>query len=170
MVCWTPGFYSQRRIPCTCNSHRSIYEFWSLLSLFTFKACLQPSFNRIMQNRMWHISLEQFFIVHQIALLPCTSRSYDLSPIELMWSMISKKLAQHAPSASATYEFWQRVEASCSDKHQEFIQRFFKCRGVWLEFLPRMVATQNTDFFVCRKSIDTAISIISSLYFILFVQ
>ncbi|GFX65699.1 transposable element Tcb1 transposase [Trichonephila clavipes] len=86
----------------------------------------------LMQNHR-RLCRQWFFVNHQIELLPWTARSWDLSPIENMWSMVSQRLTQITPPAATPDQLWQRVEAAWSAVPQEHIQSFF-------ESMPRRVA------------------------------
>ncbi|GFT75420.1 transposable element Tcb1 transposase [Trichonephila clavipes] len=66
-------------------------------------------------------------------LVRIAASSPDLSPIENMWSMASKRLTQIMPPAATPDQLWKRVEAAWSDVRQEHIQSMF-------ESIPRRVA------------------------------
>ncbi|GFU19270.1 transposable element Tcb1 transposase [Trichonephila clavipes] len=68
-----------------------------------------------------------------IELLPWPARSPDLSPIEMMWSMVAQRLTQITLPAVTPDQLWQRVEAAWSAVPQEHIQSLF-------ESMPRRVA------------------------------
>ncbi|GFW72727.1 transposable element Tcb1 transposase [Trichonephila clavipes] len=44
--------------------------------------------------------VQRFFVNHQIELLAWPDRFPDLSPIEIMWSMVAQRLIQITPSAA----------------------------------------------------------------------
>ncbi|GFX00165.1 transposable element Tcb1 transposase [Trichonephila clavipes] len=77
--------------------------------------------------------VQEFFVIHQIELLPWPARSLDLSPIENMWSIVAQRLTQISPPAATPDKLWQRVEAAWSAVPQEHIQSLF-------ESMPRHVA------------------------------
>ncbi|GFX01522.1 transposable element Tcb1 transposase [Trichonephila clavipes] len=77
--------------------------------------------------------VQRSFVHHQIELLPWPAHSPDLSPIEIMWSMVAQRLTQITPPAATPDQFWQRVEAAWSAVPQEHIQSLF-------ESMPRRVA------------------------------
>ncbi|GFV19468.1 transposable element Tcb1 transposase [Trichonephila clavipes] len=94
----------------------------------------------IMDNARPHVEriVQRFFVNHQIELLPWTSRSPDLSPIENMWSMVAQRLTQITPPAATPDQLWQRVEAAWSAVPQEHIQSLF-------ESMPRRVAAEISN-------------------------
>ncbi|GFV58414.1 transposable element Tcb1 transposase [Trichonephila clavipes] len=65
-------------------------------------------------NERTHVTsiVQRFFANHQIELLSWPARSPDPSPIENMWSMVTKGLTQITPSAAISDQLWQRVEAA----------------------------------------------------------
>ncbi|GFS61000.1 transposable element Tcb1 transposase [Trichonephila clavipes] len=77
--------------------------------------------------------MTEFFVSHQIELLPWPARSPDLSPIENMWSVVTQRLTHITPPAATPDQLWQRVEAFWSAVPQEHIQSLF-------ESMPRRVA------------------------------
>ncbi|GFT40668.1 transposable element Tcb1 transposase [Trichonephila clavipes] len=79
-------------------------------------------------------------VLYRIELLPWSSRSPGISPIENMWSMVAQRLTQITPPAATPEQLWQRLEAAWSAVPQECIQSLF-------ESMPRRVAAviSNND-------------------------
>ncbi|GFU84886.1 transposable element Tcb1 transposase [Trichonephila clavipes] len=84
----------------------------------------RPHVTRVVQN---------FFVNHQIELLPWPARSSDLSPIENMWSMVAQRLTQITPQAATRDQLWQRMESASCAAPQKHIQSLY-------ESMPKHVA------------------------------
>ncbi|GFV48698.1 transposable element Tcb1 transposase [Trichonephila clavipes] len=81
--------------------------------------------------------VQRFFINHQIELLPWPARSPDLSPIEIMCSMVAQRLTQISPPAATSDALRQRIQTAWSAVPQEHIQSLFESmpRILWLLIL-----------------------------------
>ncbi|GFW20792.1 transposable element Tcb1 transposase [Trichonephila clavipes] len=118
----------------TLNSQSYISEVLELVVL----PYLQGLGTAIFQqgNAQPHVAriVQRFFVNPQIKLLPWPYRSSDLSPIEIMWSMVAQRLTQITPPAAIHDQLWQSMEAVWSDVPEEQIQSLF-------ESMPRRVET-----------------------------
>ncbi|GFU29366.1 hypothetical protein TNCV_1239751 [Trichonephila clavipes] len=72
-----------------------------------------------------------------VQLLPWSSHLPDLSPIENVWSMISKRLAPHHAPVTMVDELWYRVEATWASEPVHAIQSLF-------ESMPRRISAVFT--------------------------
>ncbi|GFY32988.1 transposable element Tcb1 transposase [Trichonephila clavipes] len=145
MVWGSIGYHSRTplvRIAGTLNSQRYISEVLESVVLPYLQGLATAIFQQ--DNARPHVTriVQMFFVNHKIELLPWTSRSPDVLPIENMWSMVAQRLTQITPPASTADQLWQRVEAAWSAVPQEHIQSLF-------ESLPRCVAAviSNNDVY-----------------------
>ncbi|GFW05850.1 transposable element Tcb1 transposase [Trichonephila clavipes] len=78
-------------------------------------------------------TVQSFFVIHQIKLLPWPARSPHLSPTENMWSMVAQLLTQITPPAASPDQPWQRMEASFGLLYPKNSSKvsLHQCRGFW---------------------------------------
>ncbi|GFT19589.1 transposable element Tc1 transposase [Trichonephila clavipes] len=126
------GYHSRTplvRIAGTLNSQRYISEVLVPVVLPYLQGLATAIFHQDnARPRVAHI-VQRFFVNHQIELLPWSTRSLDLSPIEYKWSIVAQRMTQITPPAATPDQLWQRVEAV----PQEHIQSIF-------ESMPRRLA------------------------------
>ncbi|GFX23630.1 transposable element Tcb1 transposase [Trichonephila clavipes] len=130
------GYHSRTplvRIAGALNSQLYTSEVLELVVLSYLQGLATAIFQQ--DNARPHVAriVQRLFVNHQIELLPWSSRSPDLSPIENMWFMVAQRLTQIIPPAATPDQLLQRVQAAWSTVPQEHIQSLF-------ESMPRRVA------------------------------
>ncbi|GFV12055.1 transposable element Tcb1 transposase [Trichonephila clavipes] len=141
----------RRRRQCThcgtLNSQRYISEVLQSVVLPYLEGLATAIFQQ--DNARPHVAriVKNFFINHQIELLPWPANPPDLSPIENMWSMVAQRLTQITTPAATPDQLWQRVEAAWSAVPQEHIQSLFESMPRRVAACsPTMATTLATDF------------------------
>ncbi|GFS81445.1 transposable element Tcb1 transposase [Trichonephila clavipes] len=121
------------RIIGTLKSQRYISEVLEPVVLPYLKGLATAIFQQ--DNARPHVTriVQRFFVNHQIELLPLPARSLDLSLIENMWAMVSRRLTQITPPAATPDQLWQRVEAAFGLLYPKNTSKVSlnQCRGVW---------------------------------------
>ncbi|GFV69412.1 transposable element Tcb1 transposase [Trichonephila clavipes] len=115
MVCGGIGYHSRTtlvHIAGTLNSQRYISEVLEPVVLPYFQGSATGIFQQ--DNSRTHVTriVQSFFVNHHIELLPLSTRSPDLLPIENKWSMVAQRLTQIILPAATPDKLWQRVEAA----------------------------------------------------------
>ncbi|GFV05682.1 transposable element Tcb1 transposase [Trichonephila clavipes] len=110
------------RIAGTVNSQRYISEVLEPVVLPYIQGLATAIFHQ--NNARPHVAriVQRFFVNQQIELLHWPARSPDLSPIEIMLSMVAQRLTQITPPAATPDQFRQRVEAAWPAVPQEHIR------------------------------------------------
>ncbi|GFY16704.1 transposable element Tcb1 transposase [Trichonephila clavipes] len=97
------GYHSRTplvRITGILNSQRYISDALEPVVLPYFQGLATAIFQQDNAQPHGACIVQRFFINHQNELLPWRSRSPDLSPIEIMWSIVSQRLTQITPPAA----------------------------------------------------------------------
>ncbi|GFT75717.1 transposable element Tcb1 transposase [Trichonephila clavipes] len=94
-----------------CLQHRRI-RVWRHRGKRMLNSCVMHQQDNV-RPHVTHI-VQRFFVNHQIELPPWPACSYDLSPIENMWSMVAQRLTLITSPAATSDQIWQRVEAAWS--------------------------------------------------------
>ena len=66
--------------------------------------------------------MQAFFQRRRVSLLPWIARSPDMSPIELVWDMVGRRLIRQGPPAPTRDALWSRVQTAWRNIPQEDIQ------------------------------------------------
>ena len=74
-----------------------------------FKAFLELSFNSLMHTHMLQRLLENFFSAQHMQLLSWLLYSTEISPIENVWDLVSRRLACDPRHAASKDEHWLRM-------------------------------------------------------------
>ena len=56
--------------------------------------------------------VQAFFQRRRVSLLPWTTRSPDMSPIEHVWDMVGRRLIRQSPPASTLGALWTRIQTA----------------------------------------------------------
>ncbi|GFT23166.1 nicotinamide N-methyltransferase [Trichonephila clavipes] len=116
------GYHSRTplvHITGTLNSQHYISKMLEPFVLPYLQGLATAIFQR--DNARPHVAriVQRFFVNHQIELLPWSSRSPDLSPMENMWSMVAQQLSQITPHLPHQINFgnvWKLLLVCCTPR------------------------------------------------------
>ncbi|GFY29830.1 transposable element Tcb1 transposase [Trichonephila clavipes] len=100
------------RIADTLNSQRCISQVLDPVVFPNIQRLPSAIFQK--DNARPHVArnVQEFFLTHQIELLPWPACSLDLSPNENVWFMVAHGLARDTPPAATPDQLWEYVEAA----------------------------------------------------------
>ena len=138
VMVWSAVGYNMRsrllRIEGNLNSNRHSREALQPEVLPLLQATPHATFQQ--DNARPHMAsiVKVFFHRERVSLFPWPARLPDMSPIELVWDIVGRRLIHQAPPAPTLDSVWTRIQTAWRDIPQEDIQGLF-------DSMPRRIET-----------------------------